>query len=209
MALLLAPALVLMVPVLMFPFLLILVGFATLAVLLCRPTCGEILIVFPSMPGSLGFVHLTRGVLRLRDLWVVSDPRDGFLVVAFCQLKPSNRPAAQYPLLGEQRVLVGVARPSYPDASCLTFSCGVSAENVPPPFLQREPNRWCKLHLSTLGTLSSSIPGVNTSIVTDQPRVGHVTLDSLNVILVFHKNFEGSAHGSHGLIHAFNCSVAL
>ena len=91
----------------MFPFLLILVGPAILAVLLCRPPCGEILVVFPSMPGSLGSVHKTRGTvqvlllvfgppvarltvqgflvvvlvlrmaLRLRGLWVVSGPRVG------------------------------------------------------------------------------------------------------------------------------------
>ena len=96
-----------MVPVLMFPFLLIPVGLATLAVLLCRPPCGEILVLFPIMPGSLEVVLKTHGtvqvllpvfgppvarltvqvflvvalvlrmVLRLRDLWVVSDPRVG------------------------------------------------------------------------------------------------------------------------------------
>ena len=90
-----------------FPFLLIPVGLATLAVLLCRLLYCEIRVVFPSMPGSLESVHRTRGtvqvlvlvfgppdarltvqvflvivlvlrmVLRLRDLWAVSDPKVG------------------------------------------------------------------------------------------------------------------------------------
>ena len=60
-----------------------------------------------------------------------------------------------------------------------------------------------------LSTLSSLIPGINPSTETDQPRVEHVTLDSFNVILVFHKNFEGSANGSHGLIQLLHCSVKI
>ena len=71
-----------MVSVLMFPFLLILVGLGTLAVLLYRLLCGEILVVFPSMPGSLGFVHKTRGTVQVL-LLVFGPPVARLTVPAF------------------------------------------------------------------------------------------------------------------------------
>ena len=61
----------------------------------------------------------------------------------------------------------------------------------------------------TFRLLEHSLSSLNPSTVTDQQRVEHVTLDNFRKILVFDKNFESSAHGSHGLIHAFNCSIAL
>ena len=102
---LLTPARLQMAPVSVFAFLLLIVGLATFLVLLCKRTYGEFLVLFPSMPGSLGFVSKMHGtaqallqvfgplvarltvhgflvvalvlqaVLRLRGLWVVSGRR--------------------------------------------------------------------------------------------------------------------------------------
>ena len=113
-------------------------------------------------------------------------------------------------------MLVGVARSSYPDAQMpvgfhflAVFLRKMSRHRLSKRDQIAGVSYTFQLLESSLSTLSSLIPGMNPSTVTHQPRVEHVTSTIFTVILVFHKNFEGSAHGSHGLFHAFNCSIAL
>ena len=105
-------------------------------------------------------------------------------------------------------MLVGVARSSYPDAQMPVafLFLAVFLRKMSRHRLSKENqigglSYTFQLVECSLSTLSSLIPGINPSTVTDQPRVEHVTLDDVNVILVFHKNFRK-------LIHAFNCSIA-
>ena len=161
-----------------------------------------------TLRGFLVVALVLRVVFRMCGLWVVSGPRVGLFALSkiFLLWRSSN---------SSRRTDLQRRTPPWVSRMC-SLEVLVRPNHLLSMFLRKmSRHRLSKGDQFTgvrytfqllergLSTLTSLIPGLDPSTVTDQPRIELVTFSNFDVILVSHKNFVGSSHDSHGLIHAF------